>query len=58
MLTEEGLKRSVVNNLNIYHLSETNLDGSTLSPRIPNNYMTKNGYEDNKTPSPIFDNLL
>ena len=34
----------------IYHLSESNLDGKILTPRIPENYMTKNGYEENKTP--------
>ena len=31
-----------------YHISQSNLDGKTLQPSIPNNYFTKNGYEDNK----------
>ncbi len=31
----------------LYHLSESNLDGKVLYPRIPNNFMTANGYEDN-----------
>lgn len=31
---------------NLVHLSETNKDGVTLEPRIPDNFMTKNGYED------------
>lgn len=34
----------------IYHLSESNNDKITLQPRIPDNFMTKNGYEDDKTP--------
>ena len=33
----------------IYHLSQTNLDGKTIQPTVPSNYMTKNGYEDGKT---------
>lgn len=36
--------------MNLYHISEKNLDNAILYPRIPSNYMTKNGYEDNKTP--------
>jgi GNAT superfamily N-acetyltransferase len=31
-----------------YHISEENLIGKTLSPKVPENYMTKKGYEDNK----------
>lgn len=38
------------NSIKLYHLSESNLNGKILSPRIPDNYMTKNGYEENKTP--------
>lgn len=40
--------------MDLYHISERNLDGSTLKPQIPNNYMTKNGYEDGKTPRVCF----
>ena len=36
-------------NNNLYFLSKTNMDGRTLTPRIPNNYFTTNGFEDNKT---------
>lgn len=32
----------------LYHLSKTNMNNKTLTPRIPDNYFTKNGYEDNK----------
>jgi len=33
----------------IFHLSESNLNGQTLHPRIPVNYLTKNGYEEGRT---------
>jgi murein DD-endopeptidase MepM/ murein hydrolase activator NlpD/calcineurin-like phosphoesterase family protein/uridine kinase len=36
-------------NYNLFHISQHNLDNKTLNPSIPNNYMTKNNYEDNKT---------
>ena len=32
-----------------YFLSENDMNEKVLQPRIPNNFMTKNGYEDNKT---------
>lgn len=31
----------------LFFISDTNMDNHTLNPRIPNNYLTKNGYEDN-----------
>ena len=34
---------------NIYHLSESNLDNEILYPRIPDNFMTRHGYEENAT---------
>lgn len=34
---------------NLVHLSLTNLDGTTLEPRVPDNYFAKNGYEDGTT---------
>ena len=34
----------------IYFISEKQLDGTKISPRVPSNYMTKNGYEDSTTP--------
>lgn len=33
----------------MYFISEGELDGQTLKPRVADNYFTKNGYEDNKT---------
>ncbi len=35
--------------MKLYHLSFSNLHGKTLQPRIPENFLTRNGYEDNKT---------
>lgn len=37
------------NNKELYFLSENNMDKKTLIPRIPDNYLTKNGFEDSKT---------
>jgi len=33
----------------LFHISEQNLDGHTLRPTVPSNFMTENGYEDNRT---------
>lgn len=45
-----------------YHLSEKNLDGRTLTPRVPSNFLIDNGYEDATTKrvclSPFIDNAL
>lgn len=43
------LEEYVSSSTKIYHLSQSNMDGKTISPRIPSNYFTKNGYEDVKT---------
>lgn len=44
------------------HLSETNLNGVTITPKIPNNFMTKLGYEDSTIPrisvAPTIDNCI
>lgn len=46
----------------LYFLSDIDLDGKTLQPRIPSNYFTKNGYEENRTSrvcfSPSIDQCL
>ena len=34
---------------NIYHLSEINLNNKVFTPKVPSNFLVKNGYEDNKT---------
>lgn len=31
----------------LYFISEKNLDGKTIYPKVPQNYLTKNGYENN-----------
>ena len=41
-------------NSNLYFLSETNMNEMILHPRIPNNFLTMNGYEDNTTPRVCF----
>ncbi len=44
------------------HLSQTNLDGITLYPKIPENFFTKLGYEDSTIPrisvAPTIDNCI
>lgn len=36
--------------MKFYHLSQLNLDQTELIPKIPQNFMTKNGYEDSTIP--------
>lgn len=38
----------------MYCISPKKLDGQTLAPRVPDNYFTKNGYEDGETPRVCF----
>ena len=38
----------------LYFLSPDNMDGKTLSPRVPDNFLIKNGYEDGETPRVCF----
>lgn len=35
--------------MKVVHLSPYNLEGIMVTPWIPDNYMTRNGFEDNKT---------
>lgn len=49
---KEEINESVIlesTNNTLYHLSRTNLDGKIINPSIPSNFMTNNGYEENKT---------
>lgn len=46
-IQESSIEES--SNNKIYHLSQINLDGKTIQPTVPSNYITKNGYEDGKT---------
>lgn len=54
ILLETMKSAKIPSSKKLYHLSETNLDGNILHPRVPNNYMTNNGYEENKTPRVCF----
>lgn len=45
----ESVTESTANYHKLYHLSENNLDRSTLIPRVPHNFLVDSGYEDNKT---------
>lgn len=38
----------------LYFISETDMDGKTLQPRIPKNFFTENDYEDASTPRVCF----
>lgn len=33
----------------MYFITKENMDGATLTPRVPKNYFTENGYEDSQT---------
>ena len=45
----EDLEEKCLTHDKYFFLSEKNMNGETLQPRIPENFLTKNGYEDNKT---------
>lgn len=53
-LKEDMLLNENLNNKNIFHLSYTNLNEKVLTPKIPSNFFTKNGFEENKTPRVCF----
>lgn len=44
-----SVEESTISNQKIYRVSESDLDGKIIYPSIPKNFMTDNGYEDNKT---------
>lgn len=45
-------------NAPIYHLSFNNMNNKTITPSIPNNYMTKNGYENSTTKRVCFSSSI
>ena len=49
LVNESFIEEQSTKSQKIYHLSQSNMNGKTISPRIPSNYFTKNGYEDGKT---------
>lgn len=48
-INESYMAEQSTSSVKVYHLSQSNLDSKTLSPKIPDNFLTKNGYEDSKT---------
>ena len=42
------------NSNNLFFLSQDNMNNKTLTPRVPQNFLTKNGYEENETPRVCF----
>lgn len=55
MVLNEAAKSSLKVNTSLYFISKDRLDESEIiHPRIPDNYMTQHGYEDNKTPRVCF----
>ena len=48
-ISESKKKLNISSYKNLYFLSNTSMDQVLLQPRIPDNYLIKNGYEDNKT---------
>jgi hypothetical protein len=49
-LQEQEMRKNIRQaNKGLIFLSETNMHGKTLIPRIPKNFFTENGFEDNKT---------
>lgn len=42
----------------LFHLSMNNLDGKVIKPSIPNNFMTKHGYEESKTKRVCFSSSI
>lgn len=45
---------SGLEDLELYFLSPDNMNGKILSPRVPENFLIKNGYEDGETPRVCF----
>lgn len=55
MVLNEAAKSSLKVNTSLYFISKDRLDESEIiHPRIPDDYMTQHGYEDNKTPRVCF----
>lgn len=58
MILRNSLSESYSDNKKYYHLSLSNLDKKTLQPSIPDNFLTKNEYEENKTKRVCFSNSI
>ena len=53
-INESTILEQKINSPKVYHISASNMNNEILHPRIPDNYFTKNGYEDNMTPRVCF----
>lgn len=54
-IDESATKKKKDDKLNLFFVSEHgDYNETILQPKIPNNYMTQNGFEDNKTPRVCF----
>lgn len=47
-MNKKDYKKQIQDNA-LYFISQNNMNNSILKPRVPNNYFTQNGYEDNTT---------
>ena len=50
----EYVKLKNIENIKLFRLTRDNENNKLTIPRIPDNYFTKNGYEENKTPRICF----
>lgn len=57
-LTESFIVNESYSGRNLYFISEKNMDGEVLQPRIPDNFFTKNGYEDKTTKRVCFSSSI
>ena len=57
-INESSLLEQKINNPKLYFVSKVSMDDELLKPRIPDNYLTRNGYEDNKTSRVCFSETI
>ena len=57
-INESGILEQKINNPKLYFVSKVNMNNELLKPRIPDNYLTRNGYEDNKTSRVCFSETI
>ena len=47
IIIDNYLNENVNRNVSLYHISKIDISNNILIPRIPNNYFTRNGFENN-----------
>lgn len=57
-INESSILESKIKNPKLYFISKYSRDDDRLLPRVPDNYLTKNGYEDNTTPRVCFSETI